>query len=344
MKKLRIVFAVAVCLVSTVAAEGLSDKNGKSNSFSAYMAYQEDEVKFLFDEFTKDTGIQVHFVRLSAGEVFTRMQAEKENPRVNLVQMSIDTIAAAAKEGLIESFTPSNIQELPKELQDPNGSWIAHSISVLCFASNEKWVKENNIVLPKSWDDLLKPEFKGNISVAHPGTSGVAYAWLSGLVSLMGENQALAYMKKLDKSIVQYTKGGAAPARMAGLGEAGVGLCWSSDAINTINSGYSLLITYPKEGSPYEITGLGLIKNGPSADAENAKRFIEWAIGKKGQELFGNTFNRLPVNKNAALTNDATPFAELNTIKVDRKFASENRSRLIQRFVNEVRSSDNVLK
>ena len=44
---------------------------------------------------------------------------------------------------------------------------------------------------PKCWADLLKPEFKGEVQVANPNSSGTAYTLLATLVQLMGEDKAL---------------------------------------------------------------------------------------------------------------------------------------------------------
>lgn len=347
MKKRVLALLLLTALVGSIvfAAGAGEQKSADSKNLTVYVAYQEDEAKLLFDEFEKETGIRVKFVRLSASEIFTRLQAEKANPQVSVIfGLSIDTISAAANEGLIESYVPSVADEIPVDLRDAREYWIAHTISSMTFAANEQWIRESGVTPPTSWKDLLKPEFKDNVSVAHPGTSGVAYAWLSSLVSLMGEDEAFDYIRKLDRSIVQYTKGGAAPARMAGLGETGVGLCWSSDAINTMQSGYKLILTYPEEGTPFEITGMAQVKGGPKNEVNNAHKFLDWAVGKKAQELFSQNFNRLPVNMNANPSKESTPFDELNTIKVDRTFASEERSRLIQKFVDEVRDAKNVMQ
>lgn len=302
MKKTLTVVLVMVALICSLFAQGNQESGTKgSNELTAYIGYQEDEAVLLCKGFEKATGIKVNYVRLSAGEMFTRIQAEAENPQASIMIIGADTISVAGEEGLIEPYRTSE-KNIPETLISKDGYWTGHSISVLCFGSNTRWLKENNIEPPTSWEDLLKPEFKGNVCVAHPGTSGVAYTVLSGLVTLMGEDPAYEYLKKLDKSVVQYTKGGAAPARMVGLGETGVGLCWFSDLANTINSGYDITITNPSEGAPYEVTGIGIIKNGPKGEAENAKKFIDWAVSKEAQEEFSNTYNRLPVNTEAVLT------------------------------------------
>lgn len=338
MKKL-LSLVLTILLVCSLASGAMA-----AEKITAYGAYQEDEMQFLFNAFTQETGIEIYYVRLSASELYTRIQAEAENPQVSLwFGTSVDTLNVAAAGGYLEAYTPNGIETIPEELRDSKGYWTAHSLSVLCFASNTAWLEETGLPVPESWDDLLDAKYADNIVVAHPGTSGVAYAWLSSLVSLMGEDEAIDYMKKLDNNIVQYAKGGAAPARMAGLGESGIGLCWSCDAMNTINSGYPLTLSYPVEGSPFEITGMALVKGGPADESENARRFIDWAISKPTQELYAATYYRLPVITEAQLPDGLTSFAEMKTIQVDRAFASENRNRLISRFETDVRGSDNVL-
>jgi len=53
--------------------------------------------------------------------------------------------------------------------------------------------------LPKTWNDLLKPEYKGEIQSANPASSGTAYTMIATLVQLMGEDQAFEYLKNYTK-------------------------------------------------------------------------------------------------------------------------------------------------
>ena len=89
----------------------------------------------------------------------------------------------------------------------------------LGFASNGKLLKEKNLEPPKSWNDLLKPEYRGQIVMPNPKTSGTGYTLLASMFQLRGEEDALEYMKKLDKQIKTYQRSGSAPAKLAGQGE-----------------------------------------------------------------------------------------------------------------------------
>jgi len=54
------------------------------NSISVYTCYVENEALQMFEQFTQDTGIKVNYVRLGAGEIVTRLEAEKENPQASI--------------------------------------------------------------------------------------------------------------------------------------------------------------------------------------------------------------------------------------------------------------------
>ncbi len=339
MKKILSI-VLALLMVTSLMAAAHAD-----GRLTVYTAYQEEEAQMVFNAFEKETGIKVDYVRLSAGELYARVQAEAANPQASIwFGTSVDTLSAAGEAGYLEPYTSPVEAEIPEDLRNPDHYWTGHTLSVTCFATNTEWSEESGINPPASWAELLDEKYIDNVVTPHPGTSGMAFTWLNGMVALMGEDEAFDYLKQLDKSIIQYTKGGSAPARMAGLGETGVGVCFSCDAQNAINSGYPLLITYPEEGCPYELAGVALIKNGPADEVENAKAFIDWAVSKEASEMFVNNFNRLPANSTVVLPEGMLSADEINTIKYDSAFSSANRARLIERFETDVRNSDDVLK
>ena len=77
----------------------------------------------------------------------------------------------------------------------------------------------------------------------------------------MDEDRAMDYLKKLDEQIRQYPKTGSAPAQMAGMGEAHVGICFMHDGIKYYEEGYTdIVLSAPEEGTWYEIGAVGIIK------------------------------------------------------------------------------------
>jgi iron(III) transport system substrate-binding protein len=208
----------------------------------------------------------------------------------------------------------------------------------LGFASNTKLLKEKGVEAPKSWQDLLKPEFKGQVVSANPGSSGTAYTMLATLVQLMGEEKGLAYMKALDKQMKNYQKSGTAPARLAGQGECMVGISFLHDAIKYREEGMKdLVLTAPSEGTGYEIGAVSLIKGGP--DQENAKKFIDWCLTKKAQEI-GQTVGsyQFLTNPDAQPPKQAAELKGTKLIKYDFPWAGANRSKLVEKWNKAIKS------
>src|SRR5690606_19263118 len=129
MKK-GVLFLVSLLMIVSVALAGCSsdDANGsgssKSKTVSVYTAFPEQEVAVYIEQFEKETGIDVKFVRLSAGETLARLQAEKENPQASVwFGGPSDTFVAAVNEGLLEEFQPKGADKLPEKFMDKKGVW-----------------------------------------------------------------------------------------------------------------------------------------------------------------------------------------------------------------------------
>ena len=71
----------------------------------------------------------------------------------------------------------------------------------LGFGYNTELLAKKKLAVPRSWADLLKPEYKGEIQVANPASSGTAYTMIATLVQLMGEDKAFDYLKALHSNI-----------------------------------------------------------------------------------------------------------------------------------------------
>jgi len=91
--------------------------------------------------------------------------------------------------------------------------------------TNAKFLKENNLKAPASWDDLLNPAYKNMIQMADARTSGTAVTRIFSILEVYGrdEDKAFAYMKKLRPNVQLYTKNGGGGTLPIGLGQAGGG-------------------------------------------------------------------------------------------------------------------------
>ncbi len=339
------ILALALLMGCVDKKSGTSESGNKtSKNLTIYCALPETEIPSYLDAFKEDTGITVDFVRLSAGEVLSKVQVEKNNPQASVwYGGNCDTFIAAAGSDLLEPYVSSELKNIPESYQDPDGFWSPVYVGALAFAVDRDWFKNKGLDYPSSWNDLLDPVYKDQISMAHPGSSGTAYTILATLVQMLGEDEAMDYLKDLNANIRQYTKSGSAPPKNVGLGEAAVGLSFSHDCLKPALQGYPVEISFPEEGTGYEIGAIALIKGGPEDEVENAKMFIDWVLSKRGQDIYSqNGSFRLPVNTTAIVPDGAVNIKDLPIIEYDFIWAGENRKRLIEKFSAVVAGADNL--
>ncbi|GAJ20674.1 unnamed protein product, partial [marine sediment metagenome] len=214
--------------------------------------------------------------------------------------------------------------ELIDILHAEDWAWTGFYTGAIGFVSNVNFLKEHNVKAPTAWSQLLDPAFEDNIAMAYPYTSGTAYTTYATLVQMIGMDKTLDWWEEFDKqSIHQYTKSGTACIAMVGIGEVAVGIAFSHDIMaKGINKGYPVVMTFPEEGTGYEVGGLSLIKGGP--EPELAKQFIDWCYTKEAQDLF-QKYNRLPVNPKATVKEGSVTLDQVKLIDYDHILAGESK-------------------
>lgn len=306
----------------------------KDLKLTVYAGLMEDHAMLAMKEFERETGVKTEMVRMSGGEIYARIKAEKENPTAS-VWYGGDalTFIAADNEELLEHYVSPNAAIIPDKFKDAEGAWTGIYSGYLGIEGNKKWLEENNLELPKTWDELLKPEFKGNIVIAHPSSSSTAYNFLATIIQLKGEEAAFDYFQKFNGQVRQYTKSGSAPGRMVGMGEAPIAIGFLHDAIKYQEEGYEdLIFTSAEEGTGYEIGAVAVIKGGP--DQEAAKMFVDWCLKKETQEL-GKTVGSFQflTNPDAQPPEQALTLKDTKLIDYDFVWAGDNRDKYLEKFM-----------
>jgi len=324
---------VFLSIVVSGCGSSTSTNQQQPKKLTLYCGLMEDYMVKAVKEFEKETGIKVDAVRMSSGEVLGRIQAEKNNPKASVWYGGpADAFIQAKEYGLLEKYVSPNAGKISAKFKDPDGYWTGIYVGYLGFSSNKKLLAEKGIPEPKSWQDLLKPELKGQVVVANPGSSGTAYTMLATIVQLMGEEKGLQYMKLLNTQIKTYPKSGTAPAMMAGQGETTVGITFLHDAIKYREEGMKdLVLSAPSEGTGYEIGAIGIIKGGP--DQEAAKKWIDWCLTKKTQEL-GQTVGsyQFLTNPEAQAPPQASEIKDTKLINYNLDWAGKNRASLVEKW------------
>ena len=313
-----------------VASEAIVTK-GNAEVLHLYTALDTNEAKIYIRAFEEESGIQVRWVRLSAGEVLVRIRSERSNPQVALwFGGPSPEFIVAKNEGLLASYAPRIDFDLPPSTYDAAHHWTGFYFGAIGFASNTEILARKAIPPPTSWYDLLKPELKGEISVAYAYTSGTANTLLAAIVQMMGEDAGFNYIAKLDQNVHHYNRSGSACVTQVGFGEVAVGIAFSHDIVKKGPAkGYPVGLSFPQEGTGFEIGAMALVKGGPNQKA--AKRFMDWALSVRAQNLMQKWF-RTPLNPKAKVAEGAVTADKVKLIQFDSIWAANHRQRLVERW------------
>lgn len=299
---------------------------------------QEDWCQAMVAAFQEETGIETSYLRLSSGEAVARLEAEADAPTFDVWWGGpSDGQVEAYTKGLIEPYSPPNADQIPDNLKDIESGWTGIYIGALGFCSNQDILDELGIEVPTSWEDLLDPKLQGNIAIADSRTSGTAYTFLYTQVLLKGEEEAFNYLKQLDENIFQYTKSGSSPGTMAASGEVAVAIIFSHDCVKfREETGTNLVVSFPDEGTGYEIGGEALIKNAPNPAA--AKVWMDWVLTPEAQAIAATVKSyQVPTNPNTRVPEEAISLSQVNLLDYNSIVAGEVKSALLDRYAEEVR-------
>lgn len=334
---------VAVAFAGLLA--GIATPAVAQGSVVVYCGVDEALCRAMSTEFQKQTGIRVDMTRQSAGEIYARLRAEKENPRGDIWWGGTgDPHLQAAEEGLTEAYRSPQIDRLQDWAKRQGARAKDRTIGIymgaLGFGYNTEELARRKIAAPACWADLVRPEYKGEVQMADPNSSGTTWTTLATILQLMGEEPGFAYLKRLHANVNEYTKAGAAPAMAAGKGETLVGIAFQHDVITVARQKLPVQVVSPCEGTGYEIGSMSLIKGARHPD--EARRFYEWALTPEVQAIaprFGSF--QIPSNLGTSVPPEAPDLTKIKLIEYDfAKYGSSAvRTQVLGRWTAEVKNA-----
>jgi iron(III) transport system substrate-binding protein len=294
--------------------------------------------------YARTTGTRVNMSMKGSGEALAQLIAEKDNPKTDVwFGGTGDPHLQAAEQGLTLEYKSPTLPQLHDWAQQQARQSGYKTVGIysgpLGFGYNPEVLGKKKLAVPKTWGDLTKPEYKGEIQVANPASSGTAYTMIATLVQLMGEDKAFEYLKSLHRNVSTYTRSGTAPIKAVARGETGVSISFVHDGPGEKMQGFPLETVTPADGTGSEIGSMSLIKG--SRNLEAAKKFYEWALSPATQEMAAAAKSfQLPSNKGAKVDPRVPDFKKIKMINYDyaKYGASAERRRLIARWEKEVNS------
>ena len=341
LKAARLLAAVAATALSATLAIDHAKAEG---NLTVYCSPQEEWCQLMVNEFQKATGITVAMTRKSSGETFAQIKAEAANPKGDIWWGGTgDPHLQAAEEDLTLAYDSPMLKDLNDwavaQHKTAGGKTVGIYMGALGFGYSADVLKEKGVEGPKCWADLTKPEYKGEVQVANPASSGTAYTMIATLVQLMGEEKAFDYLKGLHKNVGAYPRSGTAPIKAVARGETAVSISFVHDGPGEKMQGFPLETVTPADGTGAEIGSMSLVKGARNLD--NAKRWYDWALTPEAQALGGQSKSyQVPSNNEAKPPPQAPDFSQIKFIDYDfaKYGSSAERKRLLAKWDSQVNS------
>lgn len=330
MKKDRGLRRVAVWLVAMcgVLLAGLAAP--AATPVVVYSALENDEIAEYLKVARQDLpDLDIRVLRLSTGELAARVLAEKGNPQADVLWgVAATATIPLVREGILEPYAPKGAYKILRQFRDPKGYWTGIDLYVGAIAVNTVELTKRRLPVPRTWNDLLNPQYKGLVIMPNPLTSGTGFLHVVAVLTKFGEQRGWQYLTELDRNIAQYTRSGGAPARMAAQGEIPIALSFDFAVLSFKQQGFPVELVWP-DGTGYELEVNALIKGARNPEA--AKRFLDWAISLNAMRAYARW--KMGVTMPGVTAGPHVP--QLHTVpllKVDFQWAAEHRQRILDEW------------
>lgn len=225
----------------------------------------------------------------STSKLAAKLLAEKKNTDCDIIHdLSYLNLEQLKREDILADVSFIDRSEF---VADTN---ISNNYVIECRTGggiilNTDVLASRGLAEPTSYQDLLKPEYKGLVSMPDPKSSGTGYMFVKSLVNAWGEERAMAYFEELSENILQFTSSGNGPVNAIKQQEVAIGLGMTQNAVQLIDDGATnIKIKFFEEGSPYSMYGQTIIAGKETKPA--VKAVFEWLVKDYlilGAEEFG---------------------------------------------------------
>ncbi len=233
--------------------------------------------------------LNVRHVYLSSSRQVARVMQEHRAGKVqaDVLGNSLETTVYYKAQGISAKYESSETKFLIKGFVDPDGYWISVTTDPLITGFNTREYTRSSA--PKSHEDLLNPKFKGQMAI----NSGTPYG-LIGMISLRGEEQGIAYMKKLGQQKLRPVEGFTHLTNLLAAGEFPLAIFMQVSKIDAMKGRGAPVDWVASSPTLATTSTVSLVQNPPHPAA--ARLLIDFYLSAEGQQALTRA-GKIPLRK-----------------------------------------------
>ncbi len=335
MKKGIMLFLI-ISLIGTISlfASGSKDDSSatgvQKQSVMLYSSLKDSQLAAIREGFMKKyPNISMDYYTAGTGNVMTKLATEQQAGGISadIIWVGDPTnYIDFKKQGLLLPYDSPVAADIPNKFKDPERMFMSARLIMLGFVYNTNLVKGDSI--PKTWEDLLKPEFKNYIAMTDPTSSGTTLFTVAGLVQ--NPRYGWEYFEKLKANGIKLENGSSGVVNKAAAGEYKVSVGVDYIARTVMSQGSTIGFAYPENDIPIIESPIAIIKN--TKNPEAAKLLYDYIISEEGQSVLLAEFT-LPINPNMVLENSIdVKVAETRMLPVDVERLVRDKISMLEQF------------
>lgn len=278
--------AASTSASSSPEASSSADGTHLSGKLVIYSAGPSQLIQNIAAGFQAKTGLKADIFSSTTGKILSRVEAEKSNPQADvLILASLSSAVGLKQEGLTEPYANAkNADKLVSGWKDAGSNYFCYSGSALCIVYNTRLVKNP----PKDWSDLTSSQYKNQLMMPDPTSSGSCMDFVTGYVNKYGD-KAWSYFQALKNNGMKIGNSNDTALQPVLTGSkrivvSGVDYMTLADK----KKGEAVDVVYPASGTVISPRPALILKG--SKNETNAQAFVDYLLSDEAQKMVANAY------------------------------------------------------
>ncbi|MFO7945243.1 MAG: extracellular solute-binding protein [Armatimonadota bacterium] len=280
---------------------------GELNWYTSLPMQRAEEFAALFEQ--QHDYIRVHLTRESTFDIVRRVEREisDRDVRADVMHVLDPAVFTSLKNrGDLYRYHPEGARRVAPEYKSP-GYWTGARLVVICMARSTR-VDEQDA--PKTWLDLLTPQWKGKIALKDAQTSGSAYAQYY----FLREKYGRAFWANMAQQAPTMYKSGDEMLQALIAGDRDIaGGVLGYKVQKYIANDAPVEPIWPMDGVPVCLGPVAILRACPHPNA--AKLFVEFMLSQEGQTQLSKMLRCYSPRSDVPPPEGARALSELNLLR-----------------------------
>jgi len=320
-----------ICLLSAGCQSGTQTKPAESPAESSnnpgvvtvYTSVPQELIDQFKAEFEKKSHAEVKVYRAVTNDILAKLKAEKEAGGVaaDVVWVADTASAQLLKEqNYLQKYDSPEAAALAPSMKDPQGYYYGSRVINMVLAYHTKVEK------PESWNDLLKPQYKGKIGIPAV-SSGTSYTFVGALASQ--PDFGWKFFEQMKANGGMQVKANKDATQKLASGEFQLAVILDYMIKDLKDKGSPVDYVIPKEGAIMVVSPIALLDG--AKNPAGGKQFIDFTLAREGQELLMKQ-NVVTVRTDLTPVPGVPMVADIKAFPIPDQYLNEAREEINSKF------------